>query len=697
MSLTVTLLSTTIIREGVRYGEDEGFMGWLIKVCFSSNHLAIDRLHTPYSLVNECHAEQIAVFPGEIPLNNAAPLGNELPMIPTNLWRRPRKDEAKKTSLELDAATRRALGSWAAVEIVSDTAPGLPRPNSSFLHGFLETRILESSLEGVCPPKASSESIPRIPSEGTCLPKAPPDSLSLPKCSSEGIFPKKTPPQVPPKCSPESAFPPKIPTEGPCLTRGLQECIYIPSRHSDAEKKPIESIPKSLPSIHPPKHPTENPLCPKEMLPTRITKVAGEGQAVVSSEASIDGLCKSAKEKLLMRKEETEEEGSEDGLCSSRRITSGPPSASKKPSFRVARRRDSRRKESRRSSKVASLASKFDAMVIESSKGKVQRTLSLKGSIAPRKRKVEVDACRRGRRRVEDGRSDHPAGNSVKETIRMFEGNLSQREQVASVVEVGKEKGEEVMKEEHYKRVEDIKREIQVMEEEEEVNGSKKEEEMELKEEDEMETKLLKTEEEQMEEVGEMLRKEEDENGGYELVGTMAPTMKPNSSFLWGVRLNGERTIYGGRLPGYATVVEEDCYDDVGPPVMQKEEVRVDGAYDVVPLPETLAAEMVSVSDCYESIYIGGDGRVPESRGGSGSDSLSGIEVKSNSLYGRCGSMLSDDGGSCSSDGIAVHEVLSYQLTSVMKGHEMERRSETSDEWVDVDASTDDESTGTAP
>ncbi|XP_071446078.1 uncharacterized protein Exn isoform X2 [Hetaerina americana] len=80
-------------------------------------------------------------------------------------------------------------------------------------------------------------------------------------------------------------------------------------------------------------------------------------------------------------------------------------------------------------------------------------------------------------------------------------------------------------------------------------------------------------------------------------------------------------------------------------------------------------AETTSVSNCYESIYCGegrmcvgvsrtgapGDRRSvssEESRGGSGggSDSLSGIELKSNSLYGRCGSVLSDSGESNNSE-----------------------------------------------
>ncbi|XP_046391258.1 uncharacterized protein LOC124159476 isoform X2 [Ischnura elegans] len=133
-------------------------------------------------------------------------------------------------------------------------------------------------------------------------------------------------------------------------------------------------------------------------------------------------------------------------------------------------------------------------------------------------------------------------------------------------------------------------------------------------------------------------------------------------------------------------------------------------------------AETTSVSNCYESIYCG-EGRIlvggsraggpgdrrsvssEESRGGSGggSDSLSNIELKSNSLYGRCGSALSDSGESRTSEVVGPHEVLSYQLTSVGLGGkevtgvggESERRSDTSDDWMDVDASdAEDEDNG---
>ncbi|XP_069677432.1 uncharacterized protein Exn isoform X2 [Periplaneta americana] len=105
-----------------------------------------------------------------------------------------------------------------------------------------------------------------------------------------------------------------------------------------------------------------------------------------------------------------------------------------------------------------------------------------------------------------------------------------------------------------------------------------------------------------------------------------------------------------------------------------------------------IADDVASISNCYESIYSGGERPVPGENGAASSSASSSIGSgnhsfcdQSNSLYGVGGSRFDSASVSQASTVSAEdgpHEVLSYQLTAIGPG---QPRSETSDEWVDVE------------
>ncbi|XP_068082157.1 uncharacterized protein Exn [Anabrus simplex] len=185
---------------------------------------------------------------------------------------------------------------------------------------------------------------------------------------------------------------------------------------------------------------------------------------------------------------------------------------------------------------------------------------------------------------------------------------------------------------------------------------------------------------------------------------------------------NGDPTSHN-----YSTV-EDNTYDDVGyrPPEGKKDDADPENGYEYCSLPAyddcegegyqfigdgavceeediyddvksvttlRISDETTSISNCYESIY--GGRRIPErcnsSSASSSSRSAHGSSCdQSNSLYGVGGSQASTVSEEY---GPMTHEVWSYQLTAPGPGGGPgQPRSETSDEWVDVEDSEMEES-----